>query len=80
MKSQTLKRTEIMKKAIKAALVAIPAYALATGSAMAEAIDVTAVVTDVKAQIPSIVSIGGAVLLVIVALVAFTWVRRSIKG
>ena len=69
-----------MKKAIKAALVAIPADALATGSAMAEAIDVTAVVTDVKAQIPSIVSIGGAVLLVIVALVAFTWVRRSIKG
>ena len=69
-----------MQKAIKAALVAIPAYALATGSAMAEAIDVAPIVTDVKAQIPSIVAIGGAVLLVIVALVAFNWVRRSIRG
>lgn len=69
-----------MKKAIKTALFAIPAYAFATGNVMAEAIDVAGVVTDIKAQIPSIVSIGSAVLLVIVALAAFVWVRRSIKG
>ncbi len=69
-----------MKQAIKAAVVAIPVYALAAGNAMAAAIDVSGVVTDIEAQIPSIVSIGGAVLLVIVALVAFSWVRRSIRG
>lgn len=78
MSPQTLKGSD-MKKATQSALVAIPAYALATGSAFAAAIDVAPVVTDIKAQVDPITLIGGAVLLVIVAVVAFRWVRSALR-
>ena len=45
--------------------------------AHAAAVDVTAVDTDIGAQIAPITTLGGAVLLVIVAIKAFKWVRRA---
>lgn len=59
----------------------LPAVALAamTGlqTAQAAAIDVADVVTDITAQLAPIALIGGAVLLVFVAIKAFKWVRRA---
>lgn len=49
----------------------------ASGGAFAAPVDVTAVVTDIGAQIAPIVAIGGAVLLVLVAVKAFKWVRAA---
>lgn len=45
--------------------------------ANAAAVDVAAVVTDIGAQAASVVAIGGAVLLLIVGIKAFKWVRRA---
>lgn len=54
--------------------------ALALSSpAMAAAIDVDDVVTDIGAQLAPIAAIGGAVLLVFVAIKAFKWVRRALS-
>lgn len=50
---------------------------LVAGASQAAAVDVTAVVTDIGAQIAPIVAIGGAVLLVMVAVKAFKWVRAA---
>lgn len=53
---------------------------LAAGGAVnAAAVDVTATTTDIGAQITSIVAIGGAVLLVMVAVKAFRWVRSALS-
>lgn len=49
----------------------------ASGGAMAAPVDVAAVVTDIGAQIAPIVLIGGAVLLVLVSIKAFKWVRAA---
>lgn len=46
-------------------------------AANAAAVDVAAVVTDIGAQSASVVAIGGAVLLLIVGIKAFKWVRRA---
>lgn len=46
--------------------------------ANAAAVDVAAVVTDIGAQSASIVAIGAAVLLIIVGVKAFKWVRRAL--
>lgn len=55
--------------------------ALASGSlaASAAAVDVTALVTDIGAQVASIVLVGGAVLLVMIAVKAFKWVRAAMS-
>lgn len=49
------------------------------GASQAAAIDVTAVVTDVAAQLTPIGLIGSAVLLVFVGIKAFRWVRSSLS-
>jgi len=55
--------------------------ALASGSlaANAAAVDVTALVADIGAQVASIVLVGGAVLLVMIAVKAFKWVRAAMS-
>ncbi len=57
----------------------LPVLALSALSApaFAAAVDVTDVVTDIGAQATSVAAIGGAVLLLIVAIKAFKWVRRA---
>jgi len=54
---------------------------LASGSLAAQAatVDVTALVTDIGAQVASIVLVGGAVLLVMIAVKAFKWVRAAMS-
>lgn len=54
---------------------------LGSGSlaAQAAAVDVTALVTDIGAQVASIVLVGGAVLLVMIAVKAFKWVRAAMS-
>lgn len=50
-----------------------------TAAANAAAVDVTAVTTDIGAQIASVVAIGAGVLLVMVAVKAFRWVRSALS-
>jgi len=50
----------------------------ASVAAQAQAIDVTDVVADVAAQAVPIGLIGSAVLLLVVAIKAFKWVRRAL--
>lgn len=45
--------------------------------ANAAAVDVANVVTDIGAQVAPVTAIGGAVLLLLVAIKAFKWVRRA---
>ncbi len=68
-------------KKMKAALVAIPAYALATGQAFAQStgVDVTDVVAEIGGAKTTVGTIGTTVLGVIVALAVFVWIRRAIK-
>lgn len=66
-------------KAKLAALSATGALVAFAQPAMAEAVDVAAVVADIKAQIPSVVLVGGAVLLVYVAVKAFKYVRAALS-
>jgi DMSO/TMAO reductase YedYZ heme-binding membrane subunit len=47
--------------------------------AHAEAVDVAAVVTDIGAQAAPVAAIGAAVLLLLVAIKAFKWVRRAMS-
>ncbi len=49
------------------------------GAANAAAVDVAAVVTDIGAQAAPIGLIGAAVLLIVVAVKAFQWVRRALS-
>lgn len=63
------------KKFIRVSL--LPLAGLLAAPAFAAPVDVTAVVTDIGAQIAPIVAIGGAVLLVLVAVKAFKWVRAA---
>jgi hypothetical protein len=51
--------------------------AVAPASAFAAAPDVTAVVTEIGGAAAPIASIGAAVLLVIVGIKVFKWVRRA---
>lgn len=67
-----------MTQAIKRGLVAAGVLA-AVGSANAAAVDVTAVVADIGLQVAPITAIGGAVLLIVVAVQAFKWVRRALS-
>lgn len=66
---------------LKKTLAPVLAAALSAGASMssfAAAVDVDDVVTDIGAQVAPITAIGGAVLLVYVAIKAFKWVRRSL--
>lgn len=47
--------------------------------AHAAAVDVTAIVTDIGAQMASITAIAAAVLLIFVGLKAFKWVRKALS-
>lgn len=67
-----------MKKMLPVAIVAFAVSSMSVG-AHAAAIDVTAVVTDIGAQAAPIGLIGGAVLLIFVAVKAFKWVRRALS-
>jgi len=66
-----------MNENIKRGLVAVGVMTLAGASHAA--IDVTAVVTEIGAATTPIGLIGSAVLLVVVALAAFKWVRRGVN-
>lgn len=67
-----------MNSNIKRGLVAAGVLA-ATASANAAGIDVAGVVTDIGAQAAPIGLIGGAVLLIFVAVKAFKWVRGALS-
>jgi len=58
---------------------ALAALALASAPALsfAAAVDVDDVVTDIGAQVAPVTAIGGGVLLLLVAIKAFKWVRRA---
>lgn len=61
-----------MRKAFAALLVTF-----APLSAFAAAVDVSAVETDITAQLGPVGTIGAAVLLLLVGIKAFKWVRRA---
>lgn len=63
--------TRNIRKLAPVGLLALP------GFANAAAVDVTSVVTDIGAQAASVASIGAAVLLLLVGIKAFKWVRRA---
>lgn len=67
-----------MQKTLNRALL-VAALTGATAAANAAPVDVTAVVTDIGAQIAPITAIGGAVLIVFVAIKAFQWVRKALS-
>lgn len=67
-----------MNKEIQRGLVAAGVLA-ATASANAGAIDVTSVVTDIAAQAAPVGLIGAAVLLLVVGIKAFKWVRAALS-
>lgn len=66
-----------MTKQIQRGLVAAGVLA-ATASANAAAIDVGDIVTDIAAQATPIGLIGAAVLLLVVGIKAFKWVRSAL--
>lgn len=61
-----------------ASAAALSALAL-TGNMAHAAIDVTGVVSEIGGTVAPIGLIGAAVLLVVVAIAAFKWVRRAIS-
>jgi hypothetical protein len=68
-----MKRSTMLDRAYLGALLfAVPAVSFAA------AIDVEDVVTDIGAQIVPVGLIGAAVLLLIVAIKAYKWVRRAL--
>lgn len=67
MKNQTFNR----------ALVGVGGLVLA-GASQAAAIDVGDVVADIAAQAAPVAAIGAAVLLLVVGIKAFQWVRRAL--
>lgn len=60
-----------MRQVILGALLSFPLLASAA------AVDVTSVTTDIDAQVAPVAAIGAAVLLLLVAIKAFKWVRRA---
>lgn len=67
-----------MNKQIQRGLVVVGVLA-ATASANAAAIDVGDIVTDIAAQATPIGLIGAAVLLLVVGIKAFKWVRAALS-
>lgn len=74
MKNQTLM---LLASKARTTAIALGMSAVAVAS-HAAAIDVEDVVTDIAAQAAPIAAIGGAVLLITVAIKAFKWVRRAL--
>lgn len=64
-------------KTIGRTLVATATGYILAAPAMAAAVDVTDVVTDIAAQAAPIAAIGAAVLILMVGIKAFKWVRRA---
>ena len=58
---------------------ALPVVALMAAGAANAAVDVSAVTTEIGSNTSSVIAIGGAVLLVLVAAAAFRWVRRALS-
>ena len=56
---------------------AVPALALASTPALA-AVDVTSVVSEIQGAAAPIAAIGGAVLIVLVGIKVYKWVRRAL--
>lgn len=71
-----MRKTE-MRKTFTRSLVAAGSL-IGAAAANAAAIDVTAVTADIAAQAAPIAAIGGAVLVLIVGIKAFKWVRRAL--
>ncbi len=67
-----------MKKTLNRGLVAAGALTLA-GASQAAAIDVGGVVTEIGAQAAPVAAIGAAVLMLMVAVKAFQWVRKALS-
>lgn len=67
-----------MNKQFRRVLVAAPVLA-GVASANAAAIDVTNVVSDIVAQAAPVALIGNAVLLLVVGIKAFKWVRAALS-
>lgn len=59
------------------ARLAVLAGTVVAGSAQAAAIDVTAVVTEITGAAAPIAAIGSAVLIVMVGIKVYKWVRRA---
>ena len=68
-----------MKTSYGKNLALVIASALVATGAQAGAIDVAAVVTDIGAQSTPIALIGAAVLLLVVGIKAFKWVRAALS-
>lgn len=66
-----------MKKTFTRSLFAAGSL-IGAAAANAAAIDVTQVTADIAAQAAPIAAIGGAVLVLIVGIKAFKWVRRAL--
>jgi len=60
-------------------LFALVPVAMAAGVANAGAIDVTEVVADISAQAAPVALIGAAVLILLVGIKAFKWVRKAMS-
>lgn len=65
-----------IKKAFASVAAAVSGF-FATTPALAAAVDVADVVTDIGAQLVPVGLIGTAVLLLIVGIKAYKWVRRA---
>lgn len=68
-----------MNKHIQRGLVAVGVLA-STAAANAAALDVSDVATKISETVGPIGTIGSGVLLIIVALKTFAWVRQAIRG
>ncbi|WP_052382593.1 major capsid protein [Comamonas granuli] len=67
-----------IQKTMNRALVGAGALVLASAS-HAAAIDVGDIVSDIAAQAAPVALIGGAVLLLVVGIKAFQWVRKALS-
>ncbi len=75
---QTLQKNRVSGASFaKAAVLAV--MVIGAAQASAAAIDVAAVVTDIGAQAAPIGLVGGAVLLIVLAVKAFKWVRSALS-
>ena len=70
---------KIITSKFAAAFAAFWAFLMASMPAHA-AIDVTAVVQEIRDTLTPIGAIGSAVLIVIVAIAAYSWIRRAMRG
>ncbi len=68
----------IRKQKIMRGLVAVVALA-AAGASQAAGVDVTSVVTAIGDQAAPVAAIGGAVLVLVVGVKAFKWVRSALS-